>query len=226
MNRKEWKSHEDDIHANKIECLVNHFGKEPVLLLKAFTCEEFWKEGSVGYFWANSIESFRNNTEPGRGDPWESIVPLLQYGINSDFINPPNPKDMQAVYPRITQDVCRQASEAYSQCSIICFYGIHLEDCVVGKMRNSEINGEIIADNGDCLFVKVEKHLNDFGKYICFYDFKSFNNAFDKIKTEYPLAEFDRVKYLVEPDNAKGIPEFINNYKERLCRPFRQRRDE
>jgi hypothetical protein len=142
-----------DIPASDVKCLVQHFGNDPVFLLKAFENEEYALQTNDGTFWASSIKSIRENTAPGRGDPNESVAPYIGWWISDTEAGPFVEKQIQYLFER--NDIDR-INSTLGQCSIICFYGIHLENCVVGKMDDGE----------EYLFLRVEKHFQEFGSRI------------------------------------------------------------
>jgi hypothetical protein len=170
-----------DIPANTVECLFRHFGNDPVLLIKSFECEDFALQTHGGKFWASSIDSLRKNNKHGQGDPNESVAPYLGWCVGEDDKQPPT--NMQWNY-LVTKSEVDKINKLVADCSIICFYGVYLENCLVGQ-----------ADDVDYLYFRDDKFVQDFGSHVCTYDFKKFNAAIEKLKISFPLTDFGRVYY-------------------------------
>lgn len=204
--------HSRKIPANTVESLVEYFGDSPLFLLKTFEKEEYARQAEKGYFYSNSIQWFRKNGNKGRGDPHESMIPNFYYG-SFNFNEKPKLNNMKTLFNQ--KDIEKRDSQI-RKCSLVCFYGIFLEDCIVERLNTGD----------DILYIETKEYFKDFGRYACVYEFSDVEKAVREFKKEYKDVDLGKITYMVVLEDIETRNEkkeidglYIDNLIKRYKKP-------
>ncbi|ASD51060.1 hypothetical protein FPT19_00875 [Erysipelothrix rhusiopathiae] len=205
--------HSEKIAANTVESLVEYFGDNPIFLLRTYTDEEYVNQAEKGIFYANSVKWFRNNGNKGRGDPNESVIPNFYYG-SFNINESPQINNMKMLF---NLENIEKKDAQIKKYSLVCFYGIFLEDCIVARLNTGD----------DILYIETKEYFKDFGRYACVYEFSDVEKAVREFKKEYKDVDFGKITYMpvledIETRNEKkeidGL--YIDNLIKRYKKPY------